>query len=446
MKNIRTTYLAAILLATLAMPLLATNLNMFVDYNRFLDKDKNTVLLVDYQVPYRNLVFLAQNNGYFAELEIQVKLFTPDSLFSEQIVADNIGISNKSDAESKTKTYLNRLSILLPGSNLRMQFMATDLNSQNRFFWEYDLDALSRDAIISDVELNSEVRPDSLQYLAKFHRKNVLYRSEPSILINKNATDFAYLYMECYRSTTNLQASILLNLSLEKDSLIVMDEYMDFVPITASEGISLKIPLEGLKPGRYNGTVLVQREDISEEREFEFVLFEEKEEQFFLFADPDEEYTLMRYFLGGQIPSDWAGLSLDKKRRYGTQFWRNLASNQKKTVPETLALIRERVDYANKYFGHLKPGWTSDMGRIYIRNGAADDIQRDTSSDESRFVRKDYEIWKYSTGEHPVYMFIDIQMNGNFKLIYADDDERETSNPDWLRYVGTDFDTTLLDN
>jgi hypothetical protein len=111
-----------------------------------------------------------------------------------------------------------------------------------------------------------------------------------------------------------------------------------------------------------------------------------------------------------------------------------------------MSLVQERVDYSNRVFGHLKAGWTSDMGRIYIRNGAPDEIDRDTSSDQSRFVRKDYQIWKYSSGNKPVYMFIDIQMNGNFRLIYADDDDLETSNPDWLRYVGTDFDESKLDN
>jgi len=37
-------------------------------------------------------------------------------------------------------------------------------------------------------------------------------------------------------------------------------------------------------------------------------------------------------------------------------------------------------------------------------------------------------------------------MNGNFRLIYAENDDLESSNPDWMRYVGSDFDTSLLDN
>lgn len=417
---------------------------MYLDYNRFLDNEGNTVLLLDYQVPYRSLAFIAQSGGYQAELNVSVQLYAADSLVIEQNITDNIGIRNKADTDNSSKSYLNRLSFLFAHDSYNILFTATDPNSEAKFSWQFQVDKLPANSLMSDLELNSEVRPDSLQYLPKFQRKNVLYRSEPSILINKDISDFAYLYLECYSKLVGTK--ILLNLSLVKDSLMVMDEYMDFVPKGTTESLSLKIPLEGLKPGKYSGTIFLQADETSEERDFEFVLYSEPEEHFFLFSNPEEEYQLMRYFLGSKLPNDWKDASYAKKRRYGTQFWKNLATATKRSVPDALKLIQERVDYANKFFGHQKAGWTSDMGRIYIRNGAADDIQRETSSDESRFVRKDYQIWKYTTGQKPVYMFIDIQMNGNYRLIYVENDDMEASNPDWMRFVGADFDTDKLNN
>ena len=90
--------------------------------------------------------------------------------------------------------------------------------------------------------------------------------------------------------------------------------------------------------------------------------------------------------------------------------------------------ISERVDYANYYYSHFERGWTSDMGRIHIRRGKPDDIEVGTSSDEARFVRKDYQIWKYQGRQKAVYLFTDIQMNGNYRLIYVEGDQRESSN------------------
>lgn len=445
MKNIRLFFSLVIILFAFSTLLGSDKLNMFIDYNRFLDKNKNTILLLDYQIPYENLAFLASNNGYFAELNVKVKITEADSVFLEHEINDIIGVKNKADTGNRKKSYLNRLSFTLHKPLYTIQFSALDINSQKNFFYEFQIETLPPSSLLSDVELNSEVRPDTSQYLVKFKRNNVLYRSEPSILFNKSINDYIYLYLEIYNWNSTSE-SCLLNLSLEKDSLVVMDEYIDFQPGPGSESINLKIPLKDLNPGFYNGTIVLQSAERTEERNIEFAVIEEKEEEFFLFANPDEEYELMRIFLGNKIPSDWGKMNQDTKRRYITQFWRDMAFSTNRSVQSIMDLVQKRIDYANRNFTHFKQGWTSDMGRIYIRNGPPDDIQRDTSSDESRFVRKDYQIWKYVSGKKPVYMFIDIQMNGNYRLIYVENDDLEASNPDWMRYVGSDFDTSKLDN
>ncbi|HNV61679.1 MAG TPA: GWxTD domain-containing protein [Candidatus Cloacimonas acidaminovorans] len=445
MKNIRLFFSLVIILFAFSTLLGSDKLNMFIDYNRFLDKNKNTILLLDYQIPYENLAFLATNNGYFAELNVKVKITEADSIFLEHEINDIIGVKNKADTGNRKKSYLNRLSFTLHKPLYTIQFSALDINSQKNFFYEFQIETLPPSSLLSDIELNSEVKPDTSQYLVKFKRNNVLYRSEPSILFNKSINDYIYLYLEIYNWNSTSE-SCLLNLSLEKDSLVVMDEYIDFQPGPGSESINLKIPLKDLNPGFYNGTIVLQSAERTEERNIEFAVIEEKEEEFFLFANPDEEYELMRIFLGNKIPSDWGKMNQDTKRRYITQFWRDMAFSTNRSVQSIMDLVQKRIDYANRNFTHFKQGWTSDMGRIYIRNGPPDDIQRDTSSDESRFVRKDYQIWKYVSGKKPVYMFIDIQMNGNYRLIYVENDDLEASNPDWMRYVGSDFDTSKLDN
>jgi len=73
-------------------------------------------------------------------------------------------------------------------------------------------------------------------------------------------------------------------------------------------------------------------------------------------------------------------------------------------------------------------------------------VDKDTTSDETRYVRKDYQIWKYRGRINAVYVFVDIQMNGNYKLIYVQNDDMESSHPDYRRYLGDDFDTSKLYN
>jgi GWxTD domain-containing protein len=233
---------------------------------------------------------------------------------------------------------------------------------------------------------------------------------------------------------------------LEQNGDLVLDEYLDSSFERLRDAISLKIPLGDLSAGRYQGNVTMQAGESMESRDFEFVLTEDIEQRYRLFEDGDDEYALMRYFMQSNLPANWAAFDGETKTRYINNFWQYMATSAGMSEENIIKLVEERVNHANRHYSSLKAGWTSDMGRIYIRNGAPADIHKDTSSDATRFVRKDYQIWKYSGGTKAVYLFIDIQMNNNYRLIYVNGDDMENTNPDWIKYLGTDFDTNLLRN
>jgi GWxTD domain-containing protein len=139
-------------------------------------------------------------------------------------------------------------------------------------------------------------------------------------------------------------------------------------------------------------------------------------------------------------------MTKEAKRRYISSFWSAMAAQLNQPTEDIIQSYKQRVDYTNAKYSHFEKGWKSDMGRIYIRNGPPSDVEEDTTSDEKRFVPKDYQIWKYSGRVNAVYIFVDIPMNGNFKLVYARNDEQESTLPNWRRYLGTDFDESSLEN
>ena len=419
-------------------------LNMHVNVHRFLNKDRQTIIHLDYQIPYRNLMFQAHMGGYFAEVEFLVEVVRNDSVLFNRSVTDNIGISNKEDSSSD-KSYLNRLSFLLD-DDYQFRIRALDLNSQRLFVWTLPAQRLPGELALSDLELCVEVRPDSSAYLEKYHRGKMLYRTNPSLIFDKNITDHVYLYFEVYSSSVSDTESDLIVLTVEKDGELISDDYIDFIPRSDVEGITLKIPITDLKDGKYTGYLTLQQGEHSEEREFEFFVTQPKVERFFLFANPDDDFNLLKYFWGNRLTGDWKNFSDEAKRNYISQLWRNWANSNNIPVQTALDIIRERVDYSNKYYSFFNPGWTTDMGRIHIRNGKPDEVDKDTTSDETRYVRKDYQIWKYRGRINAVYVFVDIQMNGNYKLVYVQNDDMESSHPDYRRYLGDDFDTSKLYN
>jgi len=435
-----------LLLLTLAWAigsLNAAKLNMFVETNRFLDKNSGTILNIDYQIPYKNLVFLSQKGAFFAEIDVKVSIFQADSLIYQGSRMDNIGVRNKHDATASDKMYLNRLVFKLLEGMHRVVFEVMDINSKDQFVWEFSIPSIGLLDFVSDIELCSTVKADSTTYLERFKRGGTLYQTMPSLVFSKDDQEQIYLYYEIYQSLDKELNAVLM---IEQGEEMILDQMFTFVPKANYEGRTLGIPLKDLKAGKYTGSILLYRDDQSIQRDFEFFIAENQSQYHFLFPDPDEEYNLMRYFISGKLPANWKSLDKETKRNFISNFWYSMASSSGKSVDEIKKLINERIQYANKFYTHFSPGWTTDMGRIHVKYGNPDEIEKEQTSDETRFVRKDYQIWKYRSFSSGVYVFLDMQMNGNYRLIYVANDDSEKGMPDWERYLGTDFDTSKLRN
>lgn len=426
--------------------LFANPLTVFVESHRYLDSNNDTVMLLDYQIPYRAMTFLAQHGGYFAELQINIRISQRDSLIYQQEFTDNVGIRNRVDASSSRKSYLNRLSYILDEGNYQVFFAVRDKNSQQSFERNFELSCLYPESWVSDVELSSAVRADSTQYLSKFRRNGILYQSEPSGLFNTVETDFVNLYFEIYSQAHQRSETAFLTMGIERADSLVIELFRDLSLSSDIEGITLRIPLAELEAGAYTGSLSIVLGEREFQRSFQFAIQEDITVHSFLFPDPDEEVRLMRYFIGSRVPANWQNLNLTAKRNYISNFWAEMAARYQTTVSSVIDLIRGRIDYSNNRFSYFQPGWTTDRGRIYIRNGAPDELEEDQSSDDTRFVRKDFQIWKYRSRPNAVYLFIDMQMSGNYRLMYVSGDEMESTNPSWQSYLGDDFDMSKIRN
>jgi GWxTD domain-containing protein len=287
---------------------------------------------------------------------------------------------------------------------------------------------------------------DSTSFLDNFKRGRTLYKTEPSLIFAKDLLDEVALYYEVYPVDGKHNQPITLVLMIENNGEVILDQLYEVNPGSIASGRTLKIPLGQLNPGMHTGSITAYFDSTVDSKDFEFIVTEKTEQLHFVFSDPDQEYILMKYFISSRLPTNWTTMEKEAKRRYISQFWQVMASSYKLPIDEMMDLMNQRIQYVNKYYSHFSPGWTTDMGRIYLKNGAPNDIEKEQTSDDTKFVRKDYQIWRYTQTRNALYVFIDIQMNGNFRLIYVDNDDTESSNPDWQRYLGEEFDTDKLRN
>lgn len=152
----------------------------------------------------------------------------------------------------------------------------------------------------------------------------------------------------------------------------------------------------------------------------------------------------------GQI-RNFSKLTPAAKRRFLIEFWGKRDPDKATAANEGRQRFYDAIDFASRTFEEggrrPQPGWKTDRGRVYAKNGAPDDILRKTQSSAGA---PPYEVWQYTRGKSRYYVFADRSGFGAFNLLQTND-LTESSTADWReilkedavreigRYVGVDF-------
>ena len=104
----------------------------------------------------------------------------------------------------------------------------------------------------------------------------------------------------------------------------------------------------------------------------------------------------------GELSPYSKDLSLRGKRRFLADFWASRDPSPGTDVNEARQVFYDAIAYANKNYGEsgraAKPGWKTDRGRIYVRNGAPDDVLTRPQAGRS----PPYEVWHFTRGRNRV--------------------------------------------
>ncbi len=153
-------------------------------------------------------------------------------------------------------------------------------------------------------------------------------------------------------------------------------------------------------------------------------------------AQLDSMYAPLVYLLAPREQGIYNTLAVSGKRRFLAQFWAARDSSRGTGGHPAMERFYAAVRYANQAFreggaGQV-PGWRTDRGRIFLRNGRWDDILRRPAASPLP-----YEVWKYTRGRPRWYLFLDRSGLGDYKLM-ATNDRREVGMPNWGSMFGTD--------
>jgi GWxTD domain-containing protein len=230
------------------------------------------------------------------------------------------------------------------------------------------------------------------------------------------------------------------------------------VPITVAAGGSIlkgQVDLTGLPPGSFTLTAEMKLQDRVVRRSGGFVMAPLEEtlardsarravsrvtdEGYFGEMTSEQleqaEAPLIYIAAPGELEAWNDKLSAAAKRRFLTQFWASRDPSPGTARNERREAFYQAIDYANQTYREAGrrgvPGWRSDRGRVYARNGAPAEVYR--RQQEGR--APPYEVWRYSTGKGQYYIFADRSGFGEYKLIYSND-LKEPGLPGWAELLG----------
>lgn len=247
-------------------------------------------------------------------------------------------------------------------------------------------------------------------------------------------------------------------------------------PVTVQPGGGVlrgQLDLAGLPPGHYTMKTSVALGSKTIERSADFTMAELQatlardtvrlaserltDEGFFAQLDEaklDQYFEPLGYLASrSELRAYSKAMAPAAKRRFLAEFWKQHHFPEGSVRNEFREGFYQRIDYANRYFVEKgrgqQPGWKSDRGRIFARNGApTDSLARQQEGQAPR-----YTAWKYAKGKGRYYVFVDRTGIGNWVLV-ATNDLKENSLPGWeeiltnqgvtdiARFVGNDFRTT----
>jgi GWxTD domain-containing protein len=339
----------------------------------------------------------------------------------------------------------------------RLEVVVVDSVSGRRAVTGVDLEGFPTTPPASDLLLSPQIRPtvagDTVPRPAELRWGQMLVAAAARLDLTP-LRPTAYYLLEAY-SPTQTSGTLRLRVSDSTGKALITTAETPVQVPTGGGVLRGQLDLAGLPPGNYDMVAALELGGKTVERAAGFTMagldetlekdvlrreaakvtdegyFEAmREEQLQLAKEP-----LVIVAESGEL-SKWSkDLSLRAKRRFLVEFWQRRDPTPGTPVNESRQLFYESVAYVDKHFGEKgrvsAPGWRTDRGRIYVKNGPPEEQLDRLQAGRS----VPYQVWRYRHGRDRYYVFADRSGGvGVFQLVHSND-LKEIGVPNWREIV-----------
>jgi GWxTD domain-containing protein len=425
--------------------MLYATLPVFFDSNRFLTDTGDIIFEITYKVFHKDLLFQEYQGQMISQLDVELSIAT-----AEDEVLYNKPFSNRIIVESAESTinpeifFIDKIVVEVTPGIYKFRIDVRDRFGGEKIVWEKTLEEiLPAQTQLSDVELTSFQQANTSDRFINFKRDNIIFLVNPNHLFNPEEQPELGYYFELYLPDTlkgeHLQEDLKI---ISQNDSVYYEQLQEFTPDSSKKIFYDTISIDNWKPGTYQLVVNIKDEKDSILASTKEMLYIAPPKPTLTEEDVEEEYKYAKYFMSSSERNFFNSLEdNESKMNFLNRFWRANDPNPKTEKSEFREEIIKRVNYANEHFSHFKDGLETDRGRIYIRYGKPEEIIERGFD----FRARPYIIWKYYQGGKRVYIFVDFSGQGDYQLVYSQNDSRETTDPNWRDYLGPYFDERELE-
>ena len=354
---------------------------------------------------------------------------------------------------------LEILDFALAPGRYRLDIEVTDSASGRRLGSNMTLEGFSQEPPLSDLLLAPDIREagpgDTLPGSGEIRKGRLLITASAELLLTPLRSKAFYL-LETYNEQAD---SARLAVTVKDSTGKVMISTPGSVAQLPKGGGMLTgaLDLTGLPPGRYQLTTGLAMDGQKLERSARFQMADlaetmaraadakaaERTTDVGYFADmtknelDDAEAPLVLIAKSGELSVYNDNLSEPAKRRFLAEFWARRDPSPGTQVNEARDQFYSAIAYADKAYREggraARPGWKTDRGKVYTRNGVPDEVLRRTQQGNA----PPYEAWRYSRGKGLFYIFADRTGFGAYNLLHSND-LQAPGLTNWQQILGLD--------
>jgi GWxTD domain-containing protein len=366
---------------------------------------KNSTVLIFCEILNDDLTFIkSDSSGFDAEVEWLIAVYKEETLIFSRVITRSLNVPDYAITNSRVKNLSLSSEISLEAGTYQLLMRTIDLNTKKSAQTRLNIDIpnyYEESVAVSDIMLLESVEIDSLGNMLSY---------KPILSNNFNVKEGeVYLFFNIYSRKTDVDAHITYSFTGRSGKV----DFDSVLTKAITENIStslLKIQKDIFKENSY--TIKITAEIEKKEA------FSQKKITFYWSnvpgstSDIDEALNQMVYILPADSLSYYLNAQLSVKQDFFKRFWKERDPNPKTDKNELMDEYFSRINYANENYSSFgNKGWATDRGRILIKFGHPDDIERHPFELQTR----PYVIWRYYS-LRKLFVFEDYTGFGDYRL------------------------------